>query len=289
MKPRSIKQVFAPKAPHFVGNGFLVHNFIPAYDELSMQRMSPFVLLDYNAKFYFSPTGSPRGVGPHPHRGFETVTIAYKGKVAHHDSMGNGGVIADGDVQWMTAGGGILHKEYHEANWAQQGGELHMVQLWVNLPAKDKMTLPKYQGIVNKDIKYYPLANESKVEVIAGDYNGVSGAASTFTPMNVFNLYLKSTTDCKLTFPMNYNTVLLVVEGRIKVNDRVVECDNLVLMANDGEEFVVTADEDSIVLVLSGEPINEPIAAKGPFVMNTQAELIKAYYDFNSGKFSELE
>lgn len=289
MTTRSIEKIFKPRPFHFVGNGFRVHNFIPAYEELSMERMSPFILLDYNSKFVFPPSDLPRGVGPHPHRGFETVTIAYKGKVAHHDNAGNSGVIGEGDVQWMTAAGGILHKEYHEEEWSKQGGEFQMVQLWVNLPAKNKMDDPKYQDILNKNIQNYKLDNDSRVEVIAGSLNGVNGVAKTFTPMNVFNAKLKSGVVCNLSFPKHYNTALLVIEGSIMVNGDEVLVDNLALLANDGEDFSITASEDSVVLVLGGEPINEPIAARGPFVMNNTEEIIQAYYDFNQGKFGTLD
>lgn len=289
MTTRSVQRVFTPPPYHFVGNGFRVHNFIPAYEELSMERMSPFILLDYNSKFYFPPSNEPRGVGAHPHRGFETVTIAYKGKVAHHDNAGNGGVIGEGDVQWMTAAKGILHKEYHEEEWNKKGGDFHMVQLWVNLPAKDKISEPKYQEISKDRIGRYELENGGEVEVIAGNYKGIVGAASTFTPMNVFNVKLNARSECELSFPENYNTALLVIEGDITVNSMHVPQDNFVLLANDGEAFSITANEDAVVLVLSGEPINEPIAARGPFVMNTTDEIIKAYYDYNQGKFGYLD
>lgn len=287
---RSVEKIFKPLPHHFVGNGFRVHNFIPSYPELSMERMSPFILLDYNSKFYFPPSNEPRGVGSHPHRGFETVSIAYKGSVAHHDNAGHGGVIREGDVQWMTAAGGILHKEYHEEEFNKRGGDFHMVQLWVNLPAKDKMNAPKYQEIPNAKIGHHMLPNNGgEIEVIAGEYRGTKGAASTFTPMNLFNAKLKSGAIVELSFPQIYNTALLVIEGSIKVNDVDVPADNFVLMANDAQEFILTASEDATVLVLSGAPIDEPIAARGPFVMNTTEEIIKAYYDFNQGKFGYLE
>lgn len=165
MKTKNIEIVVAPRQPHFVGDGFRVHNFIPSVPQLSMKRMSPFIMLDYNSKFYFPPTNTPKGVGVHPHRGFETVTIAYKGKVAHHDSSGGGGIIGEGDVQWMTAASGVLHKEYHEENFSKTGGDFQMVQLWVNLPAKDKMSKPKYQGITNDEINKYELPSNKKVRV----------------------------------------------------------------------------------------------------------------------------
>ena len=256
-----------------------------------MERMDPFILMDYNSKYTFPPSDKPRGVGVHPHRGFETVTIAYKGKVQHHDSSGGGGIIGQGDVQWMTAASGVLHKEYHEKEWSKTGGVFQMVQLWVNLPAKVKMSKPKYQAIENSKINRFRIDDQgSKVEVIAGKYNDVEGAATTFTPINMYNAILKKDAEAVFSFPANYNTVVLVIEGSVSINDNEsVPTDCLALMANNGEVFNVKAKEDSLVLVLSGEPINEPIAAHGPFVMNTKEELLQAFQDFNNGKFGYLE
>ncbi len=288
MAAKHIEEVISPGATHFVGDGFKVHSYIPG--KLSMQRMNPFIMMDYNSKFYFPPTDKPRGVGVHPHRGFETVTIAYKGKVAHHDSTGNSGVIGEGDVQWMTAASGILHKEYHEKNFAKAGGDFQMVQLWVNLPAKDKMSKPKYQEITNATINKYELANNGGVvEVIAGQYKEVKGAASTFTPIHLQNVKLNKGGEAEFSFPANYNTALVVIDGNVKVNDEAAPANHFVLFKNDGEQFKITADENATVLVLSGEPIKEPIAAYGPFVMNTQAELVQAFGDFENGKFGMLE
>lgn len=289
MKTRHIESVIAPGAPHFVGDGFRVHNFIPG--ALTMQRMSPFIMMDYNSKFVFPPSEIPKGVGVHPHRGFETVTIAYKGKVAHGDSSGNKGIIGEGDVQWMTAASGILHKEYHEEEFSKTGGEFQMVQLWVNLPAKDKMSKPKYQEIVKDRIGKFILPGDGGViEVISGDYQGIKGAASTFTPVHLFNARLNKGAKATFSFPETYNTALLVVEGSIAVNgEATVATDHLALLANDGRDFTVEASENAVVLVLSGEPIHEPIATYGPFVMNTKAEIVQAVEDFNMGKFGYLE
>ena len=291
MKTKNIEIVLAPPAPHMVGDGFRVHNFIPNGRNLDMQRMSPFLLMDYNSKFYFPPTDQPRGVSVHPHRGFETVTIAYNGKVAHHDSAGNSGVIAEGDVQWMTAASGVLHKEYHETEFSKKGGDFQMVQLWVNLPAKDKMSTPKYQGITNDQINKVELPeNGGLIEVIAGQYENVKGTTSTFTPVHLLNAKLNKGAKASFNFPATYNTALLVIEGSIKVNDTTaVPVDHFALFENEGEEFTIEATENAIVLVLSGEPINEPIAAHGPFVMNTQAEIIQAFNDVKMGKFGYLE
>jgi redox-sensitive bicupin YhaK (pirin superfamily) len=291
MATKNVELVARPREPHFVGDGFRVHNFIPSIERMSMQRMNPFIMLDYNSKFYFPPTDKPRGVSVHPHRGFETVTIAYKGKVAHHDSSGGGGIIGEGDVQWMTAASGVLHKEYHEEEWSKEGGDFQMVQLWVNLPAKDKMSSPKYQAIQYGDINRYTIENQGgEIEVIAGEYKGVKGAASTFTPMHILNARLKKGAKTKFDIPANFNTGLVIVEGSILVNDsEKAPTDHFVLMANDGESFSFEAIEDAVVLIVSGEPINEPIAAHGPFVMNTRAELMQAFDDFNNGKFGYLE
>jgi len=274
-----------------VGDGFRVHNFFPSGYDMHVARMSPFFLMDYNSKVDFPGTDTPRGVGVHPHRGFETVTIAYHGKVAHHDSAGNSGVIGEGDIQWMTAASGILHKEYHEKEYAKKGGLFQMVQLWVNLPAKDKMSKPKYQGITNEQMGKYNLPdNGGVVEVIAGELDGVKGPAYTFTPIEMYNARLKKGAKLTLNLPENFNTGILVVEGKVKVNNTEdASADHFILFKNDGETIELEALEDSILLVLSGEPINEPIAPYGPFLMNTREELVQAYEDFNSGKFGELE
>ena len=291
MKTKSVQQVLKPPAPHMVGNGFRVHNFFPGGYDFPMNRMSPFFLLDYNAKIEFPPSDKPRGVGVHPHRGFETVTIAYHGKVAHHDSKGNSGVIGEGDVQWMTAASGVLHKEYHEKEFTKAGGMFQMVQLWINLPAKYKMSDPKYQPITESRMgKYLLPGNAGVVEVIAGEFNGVKGPASTFSPLQMYNIRIKRGASVSFPLPENYNTGILVIEGSVKVNEsNQAPTDNFVLFNNDGENISVLAEEESVILVLSGEPINEPITAYGPFVMNTKQEIIDAYEDFNNGKFGVLE
>lgn len=291
MKQKNVEIVAKPSAPHFVGDGFRVHNFIPSYPRMNMKRMDPFIMLDYNSKYNFPPSEIPKGVGVHPHRGFETVTIAYQGKVEHHDSSGGGGIIGSGDVQWMTAASGVLHKEFHETEWSKKGGIFQMVQLWVNLPAKDKMSSPKYQSIVNNEMAKVVLPlNAGVVEVIAGEFNGTKGSASTFSPLNILNSKLNKNGKVNFNMPSHFNTAVLVIEGEIIINKtEKVETDHLALMANDGENFTVEATENAIVLILSGEPLNEPIAAHGPFVMNTQQQLIDAFNDYNTGKFGYLE
>ncbi len=292
MSVKQVEIVLAPREPHYVGDGFRVHNFIPSGYGLTMQRMDPFIMLDYGAKFYFPPSPSKaKGVGVHPHRGFETVTVAYKGSVAHHDSGGGGGVISEGDVQWMTAASGVLHKEYHSDAFSKSGGDFQMVQLWVNLPAKDKMSIPKYQAISNAQIPKIPIANNGGVvEVIAGSYEGNSGAATTFSPVHMFNAKLNKGGVAQFNLPSNFNTGLLVIEGSIIVNETEdVPLDHFALFTNTGELFSITATEDSVVLILSGAPLREPIAAHGPFVMNTRAEIMQAFEDYENGKFGTLE
>ena len=289
MNTKNIEAVIAPREPHFVGDGFRVHNFIPSGYHLDMRKMDPFIMLDYNSKFHFPATDKPKGVGVHPHRGFETVTIAYEGSVSHHDSSGGGGTIHQGDVQWMTAASGVLHKEYHAEEFYKQGGIFQMVQLWVNLPAKDKMSTPKYQAIEHKDIPTVEVEN-GFIEVIAGEYNQTKGAASTFSPVNMLNAKLNEGGKANFSFPANYNTVLLVIDGEVKVNnEEIVPTDHLLLFTNEGEDFSIEATKNSVVLILSGEPLNEPIASYGPFVMNTQEQIREAFEDFNNGKFGTLE
>ena len=274
-----------------VGDGFRVHNFFPSYSRIGMQGMSPFFLLDYNSKVVIPPSEIPKGVGVHPHRGFETVTIAYHGKVAHHDSAGNSGVIGEGDVQWMTAGSGVLHKEYHEKEFSIKGGPFQMVQLWVNLPSKYKMTSPKYQGIENKTMSKYQVDNgKGVVEIIAGNYKGMNGSATTFSPVNLLNAKLTVGTTADFSFRDNFNTGLLVIDGEIKINDSITVTENsFVLFKHDGETFKIEALKNCIVLILSGEPIDEPVASYGPFLMNTKAEIQEAFDDYYSGKFGYLE
>lgn len=288
MKEKQIERIIKPGMPHFVGDGFRVHSFIPS--AIPMQRMDPFIVFDYNSKYNFPASEIPKGVGVHPHRGFETVTLAYKGRVEHADSSGGGGIIGEGDVQWMTAASGVLHKEFHESEWSKNGGEFQMVQLWVNLPAEHKMSAPKYQALENNAIPKVDVdGGLGYVEVVAGEYKGTKGAASTFTPVNLFNAKLKTTAKVEFDIPADYNTGLLILEGSVKVKGQDVATDHFVLFENNGEKIAVEATEDALVLVLSGQPINEPIAAYGPFVMNTEDEIKQAFRDFQTGKFGYLE
>ena len=285
---KKVAGVLNAPAPHMVGDGFRVHNFFPNGYKI---KMSPFFLLDYNSKINFSARKEPRGVGVHPHRGFETVTIAYHGAVAHHDSAGNSGIIHPGDVQWMTAASGILHKEYHEESFSLNGGDFQMVQLWVNLPAKDKMSTPKYQDIKQAAMPKFNLPdNAGVVEVIAGEYMNLRGAASTFSPLNLFNARLNKGGKAKFSFAPTFNTGFVIIEGEILINNsEVARTDQFVQFANDGSEIEIEAVENSVVLVLSGEPINEPIAQYGPFLMNRPEEIQQAISDYNQGKFGYLD
>ena len=292
MSIKSIEAVLPPDNLHFVGDGFRVYGILGRKEPLSMKRMSPFLLLDYAPVHYFPPNnGAPRGVGPHPHRGIETVTIAYKGKVEHNDSTGAGGIIEEGGVQWMTSGSGILHKEYHEKNFSKKGGEMQMVQLWVNLPTKDKMTTPKYQNLNNKDLSKVELeSNAGSIDIIAGEYEDHKGPAASFSPLSLFNVKLKKGKGTSFSFNENHNTGLLIIKGSVTVNNsEKAPTNHFVLFKNKGKEFTLRADEDATILVLSGEPIDEPIASYGPFVMNTNEEIKQTIDDFNNGKFGYLD
>lgn len=289
MNNKEIEKVFAPPHIRWVGNGFKVHNFFPGL--IDKQRMSPFFLLDYNGKMNFPPSDTPQGVGVHPHRGIETVTISYHGKIAHKDSAGHGGVIAEGDVQWMTAGGGILHREYHEETFNKEGGTFQMAQIWVNLPKQYKMAAPKYQSLEHEAIPKYQLPDDMGViEIIAGSCHEIKGIAETFSPIELYNIILKKAGTTTIHLPHHYNTGILVVQGRVKINQKEsVAEDHFILFQNNGETIDLEAEKDSIILILSGEPLHEPIAAAGPFVMNTREELMQAYQDFEDGKFGHLD
>jgi quercetin 2,3-dioxygenase len=276
-----------PKA-HWVGNGFPVRSLF-SYDQLG-QHISPFLLLDYASPTEFAPTSRPRGVGEHPHRGFETVTIVYQGEVAHRDSVGNSGVIGPGDVQWMTAAAGILHDEFHSPAFMRRGGALEMAQLWVNLPAKHKMAPPRYQSILSTQIPQVTLpAGAGTLRVIAGNYSGQQGPAATFSELNVWDVRLRAGKEISLTVPADHSAAIAVLRGAIIANgSREAKDAELVLLERSGSEIRVAAAADSTILVLSGVPIPEPIAGYGPFVMNTRQEIETAMNDFRLGKFGRL-
>jgi redox-sensitive bicupin YhaK (pirin superfamily) len=289
MKKSIEKIIPRPARPGMVGDGFRVFNYIPG-GTTSQHRTSPFLMLDFNAEYDFGPSETVKGVDVHPHKGFETVTIAYKGSVAHHDSTGNSGIINPGDVQWMTAGAGILHKEYHEKEFSKTGGPFEMVQLWVNLPKKDKSTSAHYQAITAGQMGKVQLPEQKGiVNVIAGKFNEVAGPASTYSPVNLFDIKLNEKSEVRFSIPSNHNTALLLINGNAEVNGQKVQEHGFVLFGNDGEEITIRTDSKAVVLFLSGEPINEPIASYGPFVMNTQDEIYEAMQDFQSGKFGVLD
>lgn len=286
-KFRTIENIFKAPEPHMVGDGFRVSQYIPTGIK-SMERLSPFLLLDYNAPYYFKPSETRLGVGAHPHRGFETVTIAYDGKVEHHDNKGNHGIIGPGDVQWMTAASGIMHKEYHETEFSKNGGIFHMVQFWVNLPKDKKMIEPKYQPLLKEEMGVLKLDNDKgEISIIAGEVNGVKGPANTFTNINLYNINLKNYGNTTLSEPKNFNTAILILKGEAKVNeDKICKEGDFIIFDNvDGEILLESFTEESLFLVLSGEPINEPVVSHGPFVMNTLGEILDAYEDFRNNKF----
>lgn len=270
---------------HWVGDGFPVQSIF-SYRDIA-QQMSPFLLMDYAGPADFAPTTERRGVGQHPHRGFETVTIVYEGEVAHHDSTNAGGTIGQGEVQWMTAGAGIIHEEYHGDDYAKRGGALEMIQLWVNLPAKDKMTKPGYQGITRDQIPEVVLENSAgSARVIAGELNGHKGPASTFSPMNVWDLRLQAGGSTRFTFNEGETIALFVLKGAVQLGDvHTIRPSELAVMQREGTELVIEAQQDSVVLLLNGVPLNEPIVGHGPFVMNTWDEIDQAINDFNNGRF----
>jgi redox-sensitive bicupin YhaK (pirin superfamily) len=284
---RSVEGIHRSTGFHWVGNGFHVSTYFPSA-KLPAERVSPFVLMDYGPAKEFSPLArGKRGVGWHPHRGFETVTLAWEGSVAHRDNAGHAGVIGPGDAQWMTAGAGIFHEEYHEDAFARRGGRMHMMQLWVNLPSKDKAASPAYQGLEAKQFPIVPLP-AGTVRVIAGEFGGALGPAHTFTPISMLDVNLRAGGELRVPLPASYNALAVVASGRVTAGDATAGAGEVVLFANDGGSLVLTAREDAHVIVLSGEPLNEPIVQYGPFVMNTVAEIEQAIADVNRGKFGPV-
>ncbi len=273
---------------HWVGDGFPVRSLF-SYGNHGRQ-LSPFLLLDYAGPAQFAPATQPRGVGEHPHRGFETVTIVYQGEVEHRDSTGSGGLIGPGDVQWMTAASGILHDEFHSKEFTRTGGTLEMVQLWVNLPAKDKMSAPGYQTVLDGDIPSVELPDGAgRVRVIAGEFGGNRGPARSFTPIDLWDVRLNQGRTARFNLPEGRTLALVVLRGTVLVNDGEVAREaQLVLLDRAGTEVTLEANTDATMLLLSGEPIDEPVVGYGPFVMNTQAEIAQAVTDFNGGRFGQL-
>lgn len=284
---KAIKYIRKASPSHMVGDGFKVKPYI---SRDMWKDVSPFLMLDYVEPWNLMPTDHPRGVDVHPHKGFETVSILWEGALAHEDSSGGKGKLFAGDVQWMTAGSGILHKEFHEEEFSKKGGVLHSAQLWVNLPAQYKNVPPAYQDIPANDIPEIMLNDgKAKVRVLAGALNGVVSKAKTFTRINIYDVYAQAHADFSLTVPEGDNTSILVLNGTIHINDReIARAGDILVFETTGDTITVQTNNDTHLLLLSGEPIDEPIAAYGPFVMNTQKEIMDAINDYNAGKFGVL-
>ncbi|TKB83027.1 MAG: pirin family protein [Nitrospira sp.] len=284
---KNVLGVYQPGSAYMVGDGFPVRNLFPSND--LDRAVDPFLMLDYAGPQYFPPTDHPRGVGEHPHRGFETVTIVYEGVLAHRDSTGSGGVIGPGDVQWMTAASGIVHEEFHEKAFATKGGTLHAIQLWVNLPRASKMSAPGYQTILNADIPAVDLDGRGTLRVIAGSYLGQKGPARTFSTIQLYDIQLKAGGRAVVTVPEGDNSSIFVLQGRASANgSREAGEAELIVCERNGSQITIDAQSDSRLLVMSGTPIDEPIARYGPFVMNTREELVQAAQDYQAGKMGHL-
>lgn len=286
---KTVRSVRGAPPRHWVGNGFPVHGMF-GYSGDGVTERSPFLLLDYAAPTRFAPARFRRGVGSHPHRGFETVTIVYSGEVEHRDSTGAGGVIRPGDVQWMTAGSGIVHEEFHTPEFTARGGTFEVVQLWVNLPARDKMAAPHYQGLTAEQIPSVPLAGDAGlVRVIAGRFGEAQGPAQTYSPMNVLDVRLTRDARVELPQPEGWNTLVMVLAGTVQINgETVVRGSEVATLSGAGEGLTIEANNDVKLLLLSGEPLNEPVVGYGPFVMNSSDEIAQAIADFESGRFGAL-
>jgi hypothetical protein len=287
---RPIDGIYPAPRKHWVGDGFYVAGYFSAIPEAA-RKLDPFLLLDYHPTHEYPPSEQPRGVGVHPHRGFETVTIAWQGSVAHNDSTGAGGVIGPGDVQWMTAASGILHKEFHEEAFSRAGGQFQMAQLWVNLPKANKMDAPGYQALTADAMGLATLPEGAgDVRVIAGEFRGVRGPARTHSPIQVFDVRLRAGGAVDLPLPAKHNAAILVMAGEVRFNGTTqAAADDFVLFKNAGSVVAVEATADAQLLVLSGEPLNEPIVQYGPFVMNTEREIVQAFADFRAGRFGRLD
>ncbi|PKO84500.1 MAG: quercetin 2,3-dioxygenase [Betaproteobacteria bacterium HGW-Betaproteobacteria-11] len=285
---KALRGIQRSAGSHWVGNGFPVRTLF-AYPELGT-ALSPFLLLDYAGPVEFAPTAERLGVGEHPHRGFETVTIVYAGEVEHRDSSGGGGRIGPGDVQWMTAGSGVVHEEFHGRDFARQGGRFEMVQLWVNLPARDKGAPPQYQNILNRQIPVVPLPHgQGSARVIAGALAGVRGPARTFTPLQVWDLRLHGAAPLDLAFAEGHTAALVVLAGTVRVNGvATLGAAEVGVFGREGRRIRVDGAEQATVLALSGAPLDEPIVGSGPFVMNSEEEIRQAMADYRSGKMGHL-
>ena len=284
---KKVKLSYAVDQKHWVGNGFHVYGLLRPTEDLN-KYISPFVMLDYASPKEFSKTNERRGVGEHPHRGFETVTFAYQGEVEHRDSSGGGGVIKPGDVQWMTAGRGVVHDEFHSVEFSKEGGVFEMVQLWINLPKKNKMTKPKYQEIKSKDIPRVKLGDETELRVIAGNYQDIRGPSNTFTDINIYDIKSKNSKDINLNYKNNTNTLILIMSGELKIENKPFKENNILIFERNGEDINFNISKNFKGLILNSEPIDEPIVSHGPFVMNTKQEIIEAIADYQNGKMGNL-
>ncbi len=283
---KSVIEILRSSGGHWVGDGFPVRSLFSYNGDT--RAISPFLLLDYAGPHMFDPSAQPRGVGRHPHRGFETVTIVYDGEVSHKDSTGGGGTIGPGDVQWMTAAGGIIHEEFHSPGFTRSGGPFRMVQLWVNLPAKDKMSAPHYQAIVSGDIPTVDFADgKARARVIAGELGGVRGPATTFTPINMWDVRVEADGDLTLPLPAGHNALVTVLSGHATIGGQDVGEAEVARLSEDGEGIAIRADGETMLLVLTGEPIEEPVFGYGPFVMTNETEIRQAIDDFNAGRFAQ--
>ncbi|WP_397569960.1 pirin family protein [Schlesneria sp. T3-172] len=283
---KTLRQIISGVHPHWVGDGFPVRSLF-SYAE--SDRFDPFLLLDYAGPHHFAPAEAPRGVGEHPHRGFETITIVYQGELAHRDSSGSQGVIQAGDVQWMTAAAGVVHEEFHSERFTRDGGTLEMVQLWLNLPAKDKMSHPKYQGLVDSEIPRVLLPNEAgTVRVIAGTFQGTRGPAQTFTQVNVWDVQLADSKQAELSLPEGHTSLMIVQSGVLRIDGQPIHAAELAELERAGSEVQVAAESSARLLVLTGEPIGETVVGQGPFVMNTRVEITDAILDYRNGRMGHL-
>ncbi|MBL8200889.1 MAG: pirin family protein [Chromatiales bacterium] len=286
---RRILGIHRPGPFHWVGDGFPVKTVF-SYDNFG-QQLSPFLLLDHAEPKHFEPAAKPRGVGEHPHRGFETVTIVYAGELEHRDSAGGGGRIGPGDVQWMTAAGGLVHEEFHSRDFTARGGLMEMAQLWVNLPARDKLAAPRYQTVLDRDIPVVALPGDSgQLRVIAGNFAGKAGPARTFTPINVWDLRLKAGHAASLDIPEGHNAVLVALNDTVQVNGTDdVPASRYVVFGQTGGGITLAAQAGDVkCLLLTGAPLDEPIAGYGPFVMNTEDEIRQAFVDYREGRFGTM-
>ena len=283
-----IEKIVTPREKHWVGDGFHVSTIFSMHSE-DPESISPFLMMDYAAPKYFPPTDAKRGVGEHPHRGFETVTFAIKGEVEHRDSGGGGGTITTGGIQWMTAGSGVVHDEFHSREFSKKGGDFEMIQLWVNLPSQFKMTKPRYQSFDEGDL---PILDQGKheisIKVIAGTFGKVSSKVKTFSPINMYELNGPPNSKLEIPLTIGSNTLVFQLSGMSSIEDQQIKKGNLGLLSRWGETFEIKFLEESKVMILNGEPLGEPVAAYGPFVMNTRQELMEAFRDFQAGKMGQL-